>query len=110
MLLYIISIIANIVYFVILRMDLYTDRYHLPDGGMGEHRRSPIDSMYTADAPVLVYLQIILMAVSVITSVILMAGVKNRVVSIVCIAANIASTVVFIIIMVVSGLFIHPHY
>ena len=51
-LIYIISIIANAVYFSILKKDLYTDRYHLPDGETGVHTRSPIESLYTAELPI----------------------------------------------------------
>lgn len=101
--LYIASAIANFVYFVILRMDLYTDRYHLPDGEMGENRRSPISSLAHADMNGLVTLELFLMVVSVITSLLLLFGVKNNIVKIVQIVSTIASTAVFIIILVIAG-------
>ena len=110
MIFYVISIIVNIIYFVVLRIELYTDRYHLPDGIMGEHHRSPIDSLYTAGNPALVYLQFLFMAFSIVSAILLLIGVRNRIVGIAHIAATIASTVIFVIIMIVSGFFIHPHY
>ncbi|MBR6470105.1 MAG: hypothetical protein IKS84_06975 [Lachnospiraceae bacterium] len=109
-LLYIISVIANAVYFVILRMDLYTDTYHLPDGEMGEHHRSPIDSLYTADNPALLYLQLALMLASVATSLLMIFGVRNNVVKVIQIASTIGSTAMFVIILIYTGNFVHPRY
>ena len=110
MLLYIISIIANAVYFVILRMDLYTDTYHLPDWEMGVHHRSPIDSLYTADNPALLYLQLALMLASAVTSLLMLLGVKSHAVKVIQIASTIGSTAMFIIILIYAGYFVHPHY
>lgn len=109
-LLYIISVILNTVYFVILRMDLYVDTYNLPDGEMGEHHRSPIDSLYTADNPALLYLQLALMLASVATSLLMLFGVKNNVVKVIQIASTIGSTAMFVIILIYTGYFVHPRY
>ncbi len=72
----IIPIIVNIVYFIVLRTDLYTDRAAMADGSMREWHRSPVDSLYTADKPALLYLQLIFAAVSVITSALVLFGVS----------------------------------
>ena len=101
--LYIISVLVNAAYFIVLRMDLYTDRYHLPDGKMGVHHRSPISSLNHADMNWLSGLEVLLMAVSVVTSVLLLFGLKNSIVRIIQIVSTIASTIVFIIIMVIAG-------
>lgn len=109
-LIYIISIIANAVYFSILKMDLYTDRYHLPDGEMGVHMRSPIESLYTADNPVLLYLQILAMIISTAAALLLIFGVKRRIVKIVWVCGMIASTAIFIMILVYTKTFVKPRY
>ncbi len=101
--LYIISVIVNFVYFFVMRIDLYTDRFHLPDGEMGEHTRSPIDSLYSADKGFLFYIELLFMAISVITSIVMLFGVKNNIVRIVQIVSTVASTLLFIIIMVYAG-------
>ncbi len=102
--------IANGVYLFILKMDLYVDRYHLPDGEMGEHHRSPIESLYTADNPALVNLQIFLMLLSVVTALLLLIGIKNNIVRVIHIISTIASTAVFVIILIYTGNFVHPRY
>ena len=109
-LIYIVSIIINTVYLYVLRMDLYTDRYHLPDGEMGEHHRSPIDSLYTANNPELLHLQLFLMLISVVTSLLLLIGVKNKVVRIIQIISTIASTAVFVIILIYTEKSVKPKY
>ena len=91
-------------------MDLYTDRYHLPDGEMGEHHRSPIDSLYTANNPELLHLQLFLMLISVVTSLLLLIGVKNKVVRIIQIISTIASTAVFVIILIYTEKSVKPKY
>ncbi|MCR5735006.1 MAG: hypothetical protein K6G22_10405 [Lachnospiraceae bacterium] len=109
-LLYIISVMTNAVFFVILRTDLYTDRYHLPDGEMGVHTRSPIERIYTADNPVLLYLQILSMIISTAAALLLIFGVKGRIVKTVWITGMIASAVIFVIILVYTKTSVHPHY
>ena len=99
----IVSIIVNIVYFVILRTDIYLDRYHLPNGETGEHKRSPMNSLYHADMNWIFYLELLFMAVSIITSILLLFGVKNSIIKITQIVSTVASTVMFIVIMVISG-------
>ena len=101
--LYILSVIVNAVYFIILRMDLYTDVYHLPDGEMGVKHRSPISSLSHADMYGLFKLELFLMVVSIITSILMMFGVKNNIVKIAQIVSTVASTAVFIIILVIAG-------
>ena len=101
--LYIVSIIVNIVYFVILRADIYLDRYYLPNDEMREKKLSPMDRLYHADLSWLFYLELLFMAVSIITSILLLFGVKNSIIRITQIVSTVASTVMFIVIMIVSG-------
>ncbi len=107
---YIISMIVNGVYLFVLNKDLYVDRYHLPDGEMGEHHRSPIDSLYTANNPALLHLQLFLMLISAVSSILLLIGVKNSIVRVIQIVSTIASTVVFVIILIYTGNSVHPKY
>ena len=101
--LYVISIIVNPIYFFILQMELYTDYGRLPDGEMLVNRRSPIESLYHADMSGLFTLELFFMAVSVVSSILMLFGVKNRIAKIVQIVSTVASTVNFIIILAVSG-------
>ena len=80
MLLNILSIIVNVIYFIVLRTELYTDRAMLPDGNMREWQHSPIDRLYAADKPGLLYLQLLFAVVSVITGVLILFGVRNDIV------------------------------
>ena len=101
--LYVISILVNPIYFFILRMELYTDYGVLPDGKRIVNRRSPIESLYHADMSWLFSLELLLMAASVITGVLMLFGVKNKIVKVAQIVSTVASTVMFIIIMMVAG-------
>lgn len=99
----ILSIIVNIVYFVVLNMDLYTDRAFMPNGEVREWHRSPIARLNISDQTFLLYLQIILAVVSVITSVLVLFGVRNSVIKMLQLVSTLGSTVVFIIIMIVTS-------
>lgn len=99
----IVSIMINAVYLAVLNMDLYTDRAMMPDGKRREWQRSPIDRLYMADRPGLLYLQLFLMAVSVLTGLLILFGVKKGIVKKVWIVSTAASTVMFIILMIVTG-------
>ena len=103
MLMTILSIIANIAYFVVLNMNIYTDRAMMPTGEVREWQRSPIARLSIADQSFLLYLQIFLAAVSVITSVLFLFGVRSRIIRIIQLVSIIGSTIVFIIIMIVTA-------
>lgn len=97
------SIIANIVIFIVLRLKLYTDRAVLPTGETREWHRSPIDRLYISDRPVLFYLQIIFIVVSIITNILPVLGIRNKMVRNIQIISTIASAILFIIIMIVTS-------
>ena len=103
MILSIVSIIINILFFVVLNLDIYTDRMYLPDNLSRERQVSPLYRLNMNDMNWLLYLQIFLAAVSVITSILFLAGVRNNVVKIVQIIATIASAVIFVLIMILTG-------
>ena len=103
MLMTILSIIANIAYFVVLNLKIYTDRAMMPTGEVREWRRSPITRLSIADQSFLVYLQIVLAAVSVITSVLFLFGIRTRMVRTIQLVSLIGSAIVFIIIMIVTS-------
>ena len=103
MLLSILSILLNIAYVVVLNISFYTNRAPMPTGQFREWQRSPVDRLSIADQSWLFYLQIVLAAVSVITSVLRLFGVRGRTLNTVQLISTIASTIVFIIIMIVTS-------
>ena len=103
MLLSILSILLNIAYVVVLNISFYTDRAPMPTGQFREWHRSPLDRLNIADQSWLFYLQIVLAAVSVITSVLRLFGVRGRALNTVQLISTIASTIVFLIIMIVTS-------
>ena len=103
MLMSILSIIANIAYFVVLNMNIYTDRATMPTGEVREWHRSPIARLNIADQSFLFYLQMILAAVSIITSVLFLFGVRDRIIRTVQLVSVIGSTIIFIIITIVTS-------
>ena len=103
MLVSILSIIVNIAYFVVLNMNIYTDRATMPTGEVREWHRSPIARLNVADQSFLFYLQMILAAVSMITSVLFLFGVRGRMIRTIQLVSIIGSTIVFIIIMIVTS-------
>ncbi|MBR0416248.1 MAG: hypothetical protein IJI56_00370 [Firmicutes bacterium] len=109
MLLSIVSVIANILYMVALNIPFYTDRAMMPDGHYREWHRSPVGRLNLSGQEWIYYIQVALAAVSIIASVLALLGVKHRVVRIVQIAGIIASTVMFVIILIVTNN-IHAKY
>ena len=103
MLMTILSIIVNITFFVVLNMNIYTDRAMMPTGEVREWHRSPIARLSIADQSFLIYLQIVIAAVSIITSVLFLFGVRNKTIRTIQLVSVIGSTIVFIIIMVVAS-------
>ena len=103
MLMTVLSIIVNIGYFAVLNMNIYTDRAMMPTGEVREWQRSPISRLHIADQSFLIYLQIVLAAVSVITSVMFLFGVRSRIIRTIQLISVIGSTIVFIIILIVTS-------
>ncbi len=106
MLLRIGSILLNIVYGIVLNLNLYTDRVAMPNGEARTWQRSPIDRLFLCDQSWLLYLEIALGAVSIITSILLLIGgkaQKSNVLKTVQIVSTAASTVIFIVIMIVTA-------
>ena len=103
MLMTILSIIVNITFFVVLNMNIYTDRAMMPTGEVREWHRSPIARLSIADQSFLIYLQIVIAAVSIITSVLFLFGVRNKTIRTIQLVSVIGSTIAFIIIMIVSS-------
>lgn len=100
----ILSIAVNAAYFAILRIEMFTERYHLPpDGEVQVKTLSPIDRLYHAGNNGLINLEVFLMVVSVATGILMIVGLKNRGVRMIWIVSSIASTVMFIIILIIAG-------
>lgn len=103
MLITILSIILNIAYFVVLNINIYTDRAMMPTGEIREWHRSPAARLNIADQSCLIYLQIVFAAVSIITSVLFLFGVRSSIIKIIQLVSTIGSTIIFIIIMIVTS-------
>ncbi len=103
MLISILSIIANISYFIVLNLSIYTDRAMMPTGEVREWRRSPIARLNIADRSFLIYLQIVLAAVGIITSLLILFGVRSSTIRTIQPVSAIGSTIVFIIIMILTS-------
>ncbi|MBR4163217.1 MAG: hypothetical protein IKR11_06820 [Solobacterium sp.] len=104
-----VSILANIIYGIVLNMKIYTDIATMPDGKNRVWKLSPIERLFIADQPVWLYMEIGLMTVSVITAILLLCKVKNSPIRTVWLISTIASTVMFIIIIIVTSN-IHARY
>ncbi len=104
MLMTVLSIIANITFFVVLNMNIYTDRAIMPTGEIREWNRSPIARLNIADQSFLIYLQIVFAAVSIITSVLFLFGTRSSIIKTIRLVSIIGSTIVFIIIMIVTSI------
>lgn len=99
----ILSILLNIVYFVVLNLELYTDRSMMPTGDVREWQRSPVTRLGKSDRAFLFYLQIVFAAVSIITGVLQLFGVRNSIIKKVQLVSTAGATVLFVIIMIVTS-------
>ena len=103
MMMAILSMIANVAYLVILNIAFYTDRVKMPTGEIREWHRSPVTRLNLSGQSFLFYLQIVLAAVSILTSVLLLFGVRSSVIKKIRLVSTIGSTVMFVIIMIVTA-------
>ena len=104
MLISIVSIIANALFLVMLNVKFYTDRAFMPDGERMVWHLSPLNKLDAVDKRFLWYFQIAIAAVSIISSILFMIGIKNNVVKIVQYVSLAASALMFVIIMIVAAL------
>ena len=109
MMMAILSMIANAAYLVILNIAFYTDRVKMPTGEIREWHRSPVTRLNLSGQSFLFYLQIVLAAVSILTSVLLLFGVRSSIIKMIQLVSMIGSTVIFVIIMIVTANS-HVHY
>ena len=109
MMMAILSMIANAAYLVILNIAFYTDRVKMPTGEIREWHRSPVTRLNLSSQSFLFYLQIVLAAVSILTSVLLLFGVRSSIIKTIQLVSMIGSTVIFVIIMIVTANS-HVHY
>ena len=103
MLMTLLSIIGNIAFFIVLKMEIYTDRAMMPNGKVREWHRSPITRLHISGQSFLIYLQIVLAAVSMISSVLFLFGVRSSVIRTIQLVSTIGSAIVFIIILIVTS-------
>ena len=109
MLLSIISIIANAVFLFVLNLPIYTDRAMMPNGEYRQWQRSPFSRLGIADQSWLATIQLAIAVICVVTSLLVIFGVKNAIIKKVQLIAFIASVAMFVIIMVVTSN-IHAKY
>ena len=81
----------------------------MPTGEIREWHRSPVTRLNLSGQSFLFYLQIVLAAVSILTSVLLMFGVRSSIIKTIQLVSMIGSTVIFVIIMIVTANS-HVHY
>ena len=99
----IISIVANAVFMFVLNRQIYTDRAMMPEGGFREWKRSPITRLNLAGEQWLFYIQMILSVISVVTGLLIIIGIKHKIVKQIQIISLIAAAVMFVIIMIVTS-------
>lgn len=99
----IISIILNVLYFVILSIPMYTDRAHMENGSVREWHRSPIDRLNISGMSWLFYLQIVISVICTVTSLLMIFGVKTKAIKTIQLISLIASVAVFAVIMIITG-------
>ena len=109
MMMAILSMIANAAYLVIRNIAFYTDRVKMPTGEIREWHRSPVTRLNLSGQSFLFYLQIVFAAVSILTSVLLLFGVRSSIIKTIQLVSMIGSTVIFVIIMIVTANS-HVHY
>lgn len=95
----ILSIIADIVYFAVLNLKIFTVKYMTPDGQV-QMRVSPAQKL---GVPGLYVLHLICSVLNIAASVLAMTGARSSTVRTVQIASLIASTVTFIVVLAVSA-------
>lgn len=93
----------NAAFLAVMNLDLYTDRAVMPNGEIRVWHRSPISRLYIADRQILLVLQLICAALSVITAVLLLFGVRSSTVRKVQIISTAASAVLFVVILIVTA-------
>ena len=103
MLLSILSILVNVVFLIVLNLALYTDRAMMPTGEIREWHRSPVSRLAIADQSILFYIQLALVAVSIVSSALILFGVRADIVRKIQLISLIASAVMFIVIMIVTS-------
>ena len=88
---------------VVLNLNLYTDSAMMPDGHMRYWKRSPLTRLNIMDRHRFAYVQFIFAAISVLSAILLIFGVKAEIVRKMWIVSTVASVVIFVIIMVMTS-------
>ncbi len=99
----VLSILANIVYILILNASLYTDRAAMPNGEIREWHHSPLYRLSSADQMFLFYFLLVCIAVSAVTAILKLAGMRSDTVHKVWLISSILSAAVFFLIMIITG-------
>ena len=105
----VVTVFLNAVFMIVLHLKLFSDRFVLPGEAARTWRRSPVESLQTADMPALLILQYVFVIVSVVSAVLVLFGVKSRTVRIVRLASAVGSAVMFVLIRIVSAS-VRPRY
>ena len=99
----IISIIADILYIVVLNIPLYTDRAVMPGGDFRMWHLSPLQRLQGGDLTFLFYLELLCVAVSIITAILLRAKTGSAVLKKVWAVSSVVSLLLFVTIMIVAA-------
>lgn len=103
MLLSMISVAVNVAYYLIMNLQIYTDRAMMANGQVREWKRSRISRLRMAEKTWLLYAWVAFAVVAVVTSLLTMFGVENTVIRKAQLISTVASTVMFAVIMILTG-------
>lgn len=103
MLLSIISIAVNVAYYLIMNLEIYTDRAMMANGQVREWKRSRISRLRMAEKTWMLYAWVAFAVMAVVTSLLTVFGVDNTVIKKAQLISTIASTAMFAVIMIFTG-------
>ena len=96
------SIVNNVLFYLIMSFNLFTDVMTLPSGQKSTFHRNAIHRLYVADKMHLFYFEAIFVIVSIATSFMIMSGTKSTVIKVIQFLATVFSSALFILIMITA--------
>ncbi len=99
----ILSIIADILYIVVLNIPLYTDRAVMPGGDARVWRLSPLQRLQGGDLSFLFYLELLCIAVSIAAAVLMRIKTGSAVLKKVWAVSSVISLLLFVTIMIITA-------
>lgn len=103
MLLSVCAIVVNVIFQVVVNLEIYTDTAHFPDGSVRTWQRSPLTRLAIEDKSYLYYLQLVFAIISVVTSIMVLLKVKHSLVKTVQLVSTGLAILLFVIIMILTS-------